>query len=135
MLSNAEEPSTDSCSNDIVLVVPPLQSRRLVDRGFDVLLLEAGGPTQYDLGGRCILITMHTYVRTYIHTYVHTYVRTYKCMMDLTMPFSLPPCTHMRRGLPCIGGDYFAGPVTRFDIPLFWHASTQNFPEFKWQVS
>jgi hypothetical protein len=33
------------------------------------------------------------------------------------------------------GGDYFGGPITRFDIPLFWHTSVGHFPEFHWEVS
>eukprot|EP00602_Paraphysomonas_sp_CaronLab_P011175 CAMPEP_0185039958 /NCGR_PEP_ID=MMETSP1103-20130426/37448_1 /TAXON_ID=36769 /ORGANISM="Paraphysomonas bandaiensis, Strain Caron Lab Isolate" /LENGTH=624 /DNA_ID=CAMNT_0027579057 /DNA_START=273 /DNA_END=2147 /DNA_ORIENTATION=+ len=55
-------------------------TRRLVDSGRSVLLLEAGQATQYDIGGR----------------------------------------------------DYFGGPITRFDIPLFW-PSISRYPEYHWQ--
>jgi hypothetical protein len=37
--------------------------------------------------------------------------------------------------LTLIGGDYFAGPLTRFDIPLFWHTTAGVSPEYTWQVS
>jgi hypothetical protein len=78
------------------------QSRRLVDRGFDVLLLEAGGPTQYDLGGKHV----HTYsVGLYVCAYymcMHTsatYIAPYAFIFVPYFPFP-HLCLHgVRRGL------------------------------------
>ena len=70
-----------------------------MDSGRTVLLLEAGGTTQYDLGG----------------------------------PFAYSLCS-VALQLKCIAGrDFFAGPVTRFDIPLFW-SSLPRYEEYEWQV-
>jgi choline dehydrogenase len=54
-------------------------TNKLVNHGAKVLLLEAGGPTQYSLGGK----------------------------------------------------DFFAGPISRFDIPLMWSAASA-FHEYHW---
>lgn len=32
------------------------------------------------------------------------------------------------------GGDFFGGPITRFDIPLLWHAAVDEPSEYVWQV-
>lgn len=32
------------------------------------------------------------------------------------------------------GGDYFGGPITRFDIPLLWHVGVDAHPDYIWQV-